>query len=905
VSSVAERIILDENGTSYQTTVLGDSPSLYWRLGTSGTTDLSGNGRNGTAQGGVTIGGATGAIAGDADAATDFDGSSDYVSSTYKPFINSTTRTFEGWAWRDSSAATSTLFGGGQTTTGQEARLYITSGSNDVNFQANHFAGTTQTWAAAWPGTGQWVHWVLIFNESADTAELFINGVSQTSKAATTPFITVAGNFELGTHIEGAGGWWDGKLDEVAVYESALSAAQILEHYEAGVNGAGRTAIDITDWVDVEGIDWGEAVTTTYSAAAERGDIPVDYRVPNRQITIPLNLIERGGTTFATIRDRIQAKAGLWQAEGGWIARVPPSGGTVYADVTNASLRLSGAWEQAHKSRDTEAVLTLEAKPDFYKGEVTLSDHTETTEPHIIFTETGIDGHYPGRVRIVVDEDDAETQRGLIWGLRSRHYSSATTARLEYDAELLTKMGTTAFATLTGAHPGGANNAVLNSDIGTGWTPILNTNDNGTGAYMTHTGSYRVWARVYSPSTSATVDVKLRFVWDVGDLVNPVENAIWEFPQSASQFYLADLGEIRLDPPTVGTHRWQGQIQAKGSAGGEDVYIDHLWFQPLDEGAGVLRAPLAPAVGLADYTGRDEFNQSAGALTGKTASVGGVWAGAGDADDFTVETSGHTAQRTAVSDTAGNYTNGRFAISGASAMTTTLVQIDATFTSGTLAGAEYAGVIARYTNTSNFLLLTWHPNQGTLELYKVVAGVATSIYSENNLLAPITTASTSSTRRLQLLVDAAGRWMVWAGVPDTALPLLIQGQDSAFATGGGLASGKPGFYDYRADGLALTRNYDNFAAWVPPVDAVIHASQSLQLTTEGMFREDSGGAAYGPVSWVEGDLPRIPPAHPEARTMELFLKASRGDLQDLPDSGIDDISARMTYRPCSLYVPEP
>jgi hypothetical protein len=183
--------------------------------------------------------------------------------------------------------------------------------------------------------------------------------------------------------------------------------------------------------------------------------------------------------------------------------------------------------------------------------------------------------------------------------------------------------------------------------------------------------------------------------------------------------------------------------------------------------------------------------------------------------------------------------------------------------------------------------------------------VATSIYSENNLLAPITTASTSSTRRLQLLVDAAGRWMVWAGVPDTALPLLIQGQDSAFATGGGLASGKPGFYDYRADGLALTRNYDNFAAWVPPVDAVIHASQSLQLTTEGMFREDSGGAAYGPVSWVEGDLPRIPPAHPEARTMELFLKASRGDLQDLPDSGIDDISARMTYRPCSLYVPEP
>ena len=53
--------------------ILAHGPSLYWRLGTNGTTDLSGNGRDGTGQGGITIGGAAGLIAGDADGATDFD----------------------------------------------------------------------------------------------------------------------------------------------------------------------------------------------------------------------------------------------------------------------------------------------------------------------------------------------------------------------------------------------------------------------------------------------------------------------------------------------------------------------------------------------------------------------------------------------------------------------------------------------------------------------------------------------------------------------------------------------------------------------------------------------------------------------------------------------------------------
>jgi hypothetical protein len=655
-----------------------------------------------------------------------------------------------------------------------------------------------------------------------------------------------------------------------------------------------RVQLDITDWIDDEGVDWGEAATVAYTSAGQRGDTVVDYRVPNAQVTIPLNLVSRGGTSFASIRGSIQDKVGLWQQEGGWISRVPASGGTVYADVVNASLNLPGSHEQAHFDRDLAAVLTLERKPDFYKAETTLADHTETTTTELIWTETSVSGHYPNRVRIVVDEDDADSQRGVIWGIRSRHYSSASTAALKYGAEALTPLGTTAATALTGA---GGGTVLQNTSIGTGWMPVMNTNLL-AGTYLTHTGSYRVWARVHDPNTLVGVQVQLRLVWDVGDLVNPVANAPWVFPQHGN-FYVADLGEIRLDT-TTGTHRWQGQIQAKSNTAGGDVNIDTLWFQPLDEGAGVLRSPLNLVDGLATVSAESTFDTESGAIAGDSLTTGGTWTGAGDADDFSVAAS--VATRTAVSD-AGTTAGGRFITASTPTLTGTVVRADVKV--GTpltnAATADGPGVLARYASTSAYLFAQLNFNGSTLTVIKAVAGTQTQIgYAA---ITPTLAADTFYTIRLWVTAD--GAWAVWVyeagGAPGDP---VAQGVDSVLATGGTLASGKVGVFDWHTNASAQTRTVDNFYADAgPSLDAVMSASQSLQLTTEGIFREDSGGSAWGPVSWVEGDLPRIPASHTEGRTVEFFIKASRGDFGDIPDSGIDDISARATYRPCSLYVP--
>ena len=549
---------------------------------------------------------------------------------------------------------------------------------------------------------------------------------------------------------------------------------------------------------------------------------------------------------------------------------------------------------------DLEATISLTALPDFYEAERTLSDHTETTAAELVFTETSIVGDYPARVRIVVDDDQAVDQRGLIWGFRSRHYSAASTAALKYEAEALTALDTATKPALTGASGG---TVVTHGTISTGWTPVMSTNL-AAGTYLTHTGSYRLWGRVYS--TSGTT-VQTRAVWDVGDLVNPVENDSVRLA-GASNFFMVDYGEVRLDPPSVGTHRWQGQIHARGDAGTENFSVDKLWLQPLDEGAGKLIAPLNIASGLVTFSARSEFNTESGAITGDSLAVGGAWTVVtnSDADDFTE--SSDTAVRTNVSDTG---TGAGFLVGrGVTASTTNYTNIAAQIDFKQSAILTNCGLLARVTDSANYLTACVVPfgalNQVALRLEQYVASAVTILATTG--ATPVVLA-TDTYYTLKIIVSASGNCALQLFAQNGVQPIIsLQGFNSALATGGTLATGKVGIFDYAAVATANTRTYDNFAAWVPATDAVMFASQSAQLTTDGMVREDSTGASYGPVSIQSGDLPRLPVAGLESRTTEVLIKGSRGDLGQLPDPHTstdhgDNISAQVFYRPSWLHVP--
>lgn len=168
-------------------------------------------------------------------------------SSSDGPFANGTARTFEGWAYRDTNSTADTLLGG---STGSAPWLRLESGTQDVTWRADSLGTSTKTWSGAWPGNGVWVHWALVFNEPADTASLYVNGELVSTQTDTGQYNNAAGAFVAGARTSGTtpgSDPFDGKLDEIAVYDHAVSPDRIQAHYLAGPSGIGWINTTATD----------------------------------------------------------------------------------------------------------------------------------------------------------------------------------------------------------------------------------------------------------------------------------------------------------------------------------------------------------------------------------------------------------------------------------------------------------------------------------------------------------------------------------------------------------------------------------------------------------------------------------------------------------------------------------
>lgn len=222
---------------SYREFVQSLSPSLYWALNAeTAATDLSGNGRHGTGAGGITIGGYSGSPITGESTATDFDGTDDRVTTSYAPLSNGTTRTFSGWAYRDNTSAYHSLIGG----VSGGAWLTLNSGDQTVYFSADGFS-TSVNWASAWPGNTQWVHWALIFAEGSDSVSLYLNGTLVSTQAYATAYSPNNSALVFGAYATFFP--FDGKMAHVAVFESALTAAQIANLYRLGTQTLGEIVV--------------------------------------------------------------------------------------------------------------------------------------------------------------------------------------------------------------------------------------------------------------------------------------------------------------------------------------------------------------------------------------------------------------------------------------------------------------------------------------------------------------------------------------------------------------------------------------------------------------------------------------------------------------------------------------
>lgn len=225
-------------GTDYAATVLADGPTSYWRLGeTTGTTAADSAGSSpGTIAGGVTLG-LPGAIVGDPDTAMGFDSASRQYIKVSDTAALDFTGDFSVEAWAKPAVLNGVggaivHKGGPSGYSVWQYRLSTTSGNQ---WRGTVFVGTTaiQVTAPGTPSTTSWTH--LVMTKAGNTLTLYVNGAAVASTTFSGTVNTSNGNLAIGRTGSSNTDYFNGQIDEVAVYPTALSAARVLAHYQAGI----------------------------------------------------------------------------------------------------------------------------------------------------------------------------------------------------------------------------------------------------------------------------------------------------------------------------------------------------------------------------------------------------------------------------------------------------------------------------------------------------------------------------------------------------------------------------------------------------------------------------------------------------------------------------------------------
>lgn len=252
------RYVAAVKSQSYANLIIADEPECYFRLGESSGTDMINElGPNGTYTTAPTLG-VTGAIDGDANTAVTFDsGSSEFATvpntalATCEADGLTTGITYEFWMNTTSTDDNMCIFSPyeGNLTAGEGILINRTSiGDDSVSFYSRSVWNTLDLNADCGTGIGildgAWHHIVIVVDYAAKTVVFYIDGsavaTNYTSQngTATGPTSAWGGEARVGAMDDtGAGAetkFYNGSLDELAIYPKKLTAAQVAAHYALG-----------------------------------------------------------------------------------------------------------------------------------------------------------------------------------------------------------------------------------------------------------------------------------------------------------------------------------------------------------------------------------------------------------------------------------------------------------------------------------------------------------------------------------------------------------------------------------------------------------------------------------------------------------------------------------------------
>ncbi len=293
----------------YGKTVSKDNPDLYWRLGeTTGsiTEDATYRGQTGTYANGVLRGQQPGAVSGTTDGAAGFDGSNDLVYLTGSSITPPTTFSAEAWVKTNSTSGGKILgFGSSQTGSSGTAdrHLYMTDNgrvSFGVRTSNNNTAVLT---SPASINNNAWHH--VAGTRGPGGMALYIDGVAVATNS-TTNSNNYSGYWRVGSGT--LSGWTGthssdnlrGTIDEVAVYRSQLTAAQMATHYSAGNPSATDKAAPTPPTNVTVGLAGGDAQLTWEPALDNRAVTGYTVHRSTSETFTPTAANQVGATTGTT-----------------------------------------------------------------------------------------------------------------------------------------------------------------------------------------------------------------------------------------------------------------------------------------------------------------------------------------------------------------------------------------------------------------------------------------------------------------------------------------------------------------------------------------------------------------------------------------------------------------------------
>ena len=228
-------------GSSYSSLVLGAGPVGYWRLGDTGSVavDSGPNALNGSYVGNPTRG-LGGALAGDANTAVRFASSADAVNVPDNALLDLGDAAFSYEFWFSLDAYTGL------------DQMLINRGSGAPNVNVDETTrklqlsrggfGPVVEGSTVIAANGAWHHVVVTRSGAGNgNTKIYLDGVAETvtNIAASLAFADTNEVLAFGRKTLDTSERVNGRMDEISIYRRVLSAAEVADHYAAGIAGSG------------------------------------------------------------------------------------------------------------------------------------------------------------------------------------------------------------------------------------------------------------------------------------------------------------------------------------------------------------------------------------------------------------------------------------------------------------------------------------------------------------------------------------------------------------------------------------------------------------------------------------------------------------------------------------------